>query len=136
VLARGVYLVWHRSRCQIHPLGPALTDIRGEKFNQPLFGSNNIAGRVSMSTFNDQTGVADFMKWKLNFHGGGVGAFLVAFLNLMKDTRRQVAAVPMAEARLVLAEATIADAILHSPIHPSDPTAVWIDDAVLLDDDD
>ena len=101
------------------------------------------------------------MKWKLAFYSGGVGTFLMGFLNLVKDARRQLTEVgpclarpalppsaalrnllllanahgpqvPMAEARLVMAEAQVAEAILAAPPMPGDPTVVWISDAVIL----
>lgn len=52
-------------------------------------------------------------QWKFHFYSGGVGTFLMAFLELMKSTRaqtRRLAAesAPLAEARPIMAEAQVA----------------------------
>jgi hypothetical protein len=54
-----------------------------------------------------------FLQWKFHFYSGGVGTFLMAFLELMKNTRnqaRQLAAdqAPIADARPIMAEAQVA----------------------------
>jgi hypothetical protein len=52
-------------------------------------------------------------QWKFHFYSGGVGTFLMAFMELMKSTRaqaRRLAAenAPLAEARPIMAEAQVA----------------------------
>jgi len=49
-----------------------------------LFGANNIAGRVIIAV----EGVEQRMKWKLAFYSGGVGTFLMAFMQLMRARRQ------------------------------------------------
>jgi len=63
-----------------------LADIFKEKFNQPLFGANNMTGRCAISP-SQVTGHEIY--WKLSFYSGGISTFLMAITRLLKDIRRQ-----------------------------------------------
>uniref|UniRef100_A0A7S0VTF0 Uncharacterized protein n=2 Tax=Hemiselmis tepida TaxID=464990 RepID=A0A7S0VTF0_9CRYP len=56
--------------------------IRREKFNQPIFGCNNIDGECAPLPSSD--GVTQF---RLSFHEGGVGTFLPIFYDLLNRNR-------------------------------------------------
>ncbi len=77
------------------------------------------------------------MKWKLAFYSGGVGTFLMAFLTLMRNCRAnrlRLQDVPTAEVRPFVAEAHVVQHILAAPMDPSDPTVMWVSDAVIVDE--
>lgn len=78
-----------------------LLDIRDEKFNQPLFGANNISGAYPPA-----------QKWKLTFNSGGIGTFLITFRNAIAGARErsslpqtvtaEAEAVPMADVSYIV----------------------------------
>eukprot|EP00615_Pteridomonas_danica_P011442 CAMPEP_0114328858 /NCGR_PEP_ID=MMETSP0101-20121206/677_1 /TAXON_ID=38822 ORGANISM="Pteridomonas danica, Strain PT" /NCGR_SAMPLE_ID=MMETSP0101 /ASSEMBLY_ACC=CAM_ASM_000211 /LENGTH=162 /DNA_ID=CAMNT_0001458301 /DNA_START=139 /DNA_END=627 /DNA_ORIENTATION=+ len=113
------------------------TDIKKERFNQPMFGANNIAGLVSIES---DSGNVD-MKWKFTFNNGGEGTFLMAFLKCMKAIRRIRAyeerqarenGVVTAEAFAFHVDAVAVDSILQAPQDARDPTSLWSDEAVFI----
>mmetsp|Transcript_51402 Transcript_51402/g.116898 ORF Transcript_51402/g.116898 Transcript_51402/m.116898 type:complete len:223 (-) Transcript_51402:300-968(-) len=110
------------------------SDIFKERFNQPIFGCNNISGRVRV----DYNGEADsYLEWRFYFLKGGVGTFLMAFLKCMKQQRRGLAAsqgpvVATAVAVPVFDSTELATAIRTSATDPSDPTVVWVENAVVI----
>lgn len=75
------------------PLGPQatfhafefpLTTLTGEKFNQPIFGANNLTGTVQPLEGSGLPGQASF---KLVFHEGGCGTFLHFFFRALRELR-------------------------------------------------
>mmetsp|Transcript_30807 Transcript_30807/g.71990 ORF Transcript_30807/g.71990 Transcript_30807/m.71990 type:complete len:192 (+) Transcript_30807:183-758(+) len=56
--------------------------IRREKFNQPIFGCNNIDGECAPLPSTDGD-----TKFKISFHEGGVGTFLPIFYDLLNRNR-------------------------------------------------
>mmetsp|Transcript_67411 Transcript_67411/g.185851 ORF Transcript_67411/g.185851 Transcript_67411/m.185851 type:complete len:465 (+) Transcript_67411:10-1404(+) len=99
-----------------------LTDIRNEKFNQPLFGANNISGTLEVPP--------TVQKWKLTFNSGGIGTFLHTFNQSIAGARArgslpqtvtaEAEAVPMADASYMAATAA-----LPAMFDPSDPAERW-----------
>jgi hypothetical protein len=61
-----------------------LTTLRDEKFNQPIFGANNLTGTVEPVIGGGLPGPASF---KLNFREGGCGTFLHFFLRSLREIR-------------------------------------------------
>lgn len=61
-----------------------LTTLSDEKFNQPIFGANNLSGTVEPIIGGGLPGPASF---KLNFREGGCGTFLHFFLRALREIR-------------------------------------------------
>ena len=59
--------------------------VRNERFNQPIFGANNMTGIVAPIS---EVGLLVDTRWKLVFKEGGVGTFLPIFLRMMDQFRR------------------------------------------------
>ena len=55
-----------------------------EKFNQPIFGCNNMTGVVDPIP---GMGLPSRVKWKISFTNGGVGTFLPLFARALKEMR-------------------------------------------------
>ena len=110
-----------------------LGKITKHRFNQPIFGANSIYVRIPH--LNPEL---ECMKCKLSFYSGGVGTFLAAFLRLMRALEHppRAGGVVVAEARPMVmhAEAQLATAIRGAPLNPNDPTAIWISDAIIVDE--
>ena len=76
-----------------------LATLGEEKFNQPIFGANNMTG-VS-PPLDLPEGSPDY-KWCIKFNNGGVGTFLPFFFRLLAEMRnrmQQAQAAPAAQVR-------------------------------------
>lgn len=63
--------------------------IRNEKFNQPVFGCNNLSGEVwSTEEGGGPNGVHPPHAFSLYFKNGGVGTFLPRFYLALEHARR------------------------------------------------
>ena len=65
-----------------------LSLVRSERFNQPIFGANNMTGCVPPL---DQAPGDGVYKWCISFRNGGVGTFLPFFFRLLEEMRRRMA---------------------------------------------
>eukprot|EP00615_Pteridomonas_danica_P019128 CAMPEP_0114378864 /NCGR_PEP_ID=MMETSP0102-20121206/1887_1 /TAXON_ID=38822 ORGANISM="Pteridomonas danica, Strain PT" /NCGR_SAMPLE_ID=MMETSP0102 /ASSEMBLY_ACC=CAM_ASM_000212 /LENGTH=159 /DNA_ID=CAMNT_0001533795 /DNA_START=157 /DNA_END=637 /DNA_ORIENTATION=- len=110
------------------------TDIKKERFNQPMFGANNIAGLVSIES---DSGNVD-MKWKFTFNNGGedYGVFEVYESDKKDPSNEERQArengVVTAEAFAFHVDAVAVDSILQAPQDARDPTSLWSDEAVFI----
>jgi len=111
-----------------------LQGILTNKFNQPVFGANNISG-TALSQGAD--GAEGTVKWKFAFYSGGVGTFLNVFLRMLAFVRQDDGHVTVAHASYVAtpAVAEVVEQLVGSaaPMDASDPSEVWISDAYVVD---
>lgn len=110
-----------------------LVYIHEEKFNQPIFFCNNLAGKVHPvipEGANRALYAPQF--FKISFKEGGTGTFIPLFMNLIKSVR---AAQRMAEEShpsappaepLPAASAPVDEMMRHAYIDPSDPTKLYL----------
>ena len=109
-----------------------LGKITKHRFNQPIFGANSISLRIL------HLNPRECMKCKLSFYSGGVGTFLAAFLRLLRALEHPPTAggavVAEAQPMAMHAEVQLATAIRGAPLNPNDPTAIWISDAIIVDE--
>jgi hypothetical protein len=70
-----------------------LVYITGDKLNQPIFGCNNLSGRVwPAAEGGGPAGSLPPHDWKVSFRNGGVGTFYPLFYALVQRARRAGAA--------------------------------------------
>eukprot|EP00747_Dinoflagellata_sp_TGD_P141928 gnl/TRDRNA2_/TRDRNA2_176185_c2_seq3.p2 gnl/TRDRNA2_/TRDRNA2_176185_c2~~gnl/TRDRNA2_/TRDRNA2_176185_c2_seq3.p2 ORF type:complete len:178 (+),score=33.39 gnl/TRDRNA2_/TRDRNA2_176185_c2_seq3:286-819(+) len=62
-----------------------LADVKNHKFNQPIFGANNLSAEVPV----DVGGSSGLAKFSLAFYRGGAGTFLPLFYREMKKIEEQ-----------------------------------------------
>lgn len=81
-----------------HHFDMPLATMHDEKFNQPIFGANNMTGQSP--PLDLEPGAEDY-KWCISFRNGGVGTFLPFFFRLLEEMRRrmQQAATPVVQVR-------------------------------------
>lgn len=99
-----------------------LATLYEEKFNQPIFGANNLTG-----TSPPLDGLPDNYTWCISFRNGGVGTFLPFFFRLLEEmrTRMQQASAPVAQAEPI--PDTVAQGLVQAAyVDPSDPTTFYI----------
>lgn len=110
-----------------------LVYIHEEKFNQPIFFCNNLAGKVHPvipEGANRALYAPHF--FKIMFKEGGTGTFIPIFMNLIKSVRAAQRVVeesqpsaPPAEP-LPAAPAPVDEMMRHAYIDPSDPTKLYL----------
>jgi hypothetical protein len=71
-----------------HAFDIPLATLKDEKFNQPIFGANNLSGA---SPPLDLAADAPNYVWVIKFNNGGVGTFLPFFFRLLGEMRNRVA---------------------------------------------
>ena len=96
-----------------------------EKFNQPIFGANNLTGRVApacdANTLEQLNGLNDF-KFCFTFTNGGCGTFLPIFFRIMGEVRRYGE-----EAAHHVAEQVLSGTFTGAAyIDPSDPSTIYV----------
>ena len=94
-----------------------------EKFNQPIFGCNNLTGVVDPIP---GMGLPSRVSWKVSFTRGGVGTLLPLFARALKEMRFQgTAQAAPANARLMQVVQT---GNLNSVafIDPNDPSTIFV----------
>jgi hypothetical protein len=110
-----------------------LVYIHEEKFNQPIFFCNNLAGKVH-PVIPEGANRALYAphSFKISFKEGGTGTFIPLFMNLIKSVRAAQRMVeesqpsaPPAEP-LPAASAPVEDMMRHAYIDPSDPTKLYL----------
>ena len=106
-----------------------LATMRSEKFNQPIFGANNLSGTTP--PLAGSTGLADDINWKIAFNNGGAGTFLHIFFRLLVEMRQRMAA-PAAEmvyehnVQQNLPQAVVTQVVQQAFVDPSDPTKLYV----------
>ena len=106
-----------------------LATMRSEKFNQPIFGANNLSGTTP--PLAGSTGLADDINWKIAFNNGGAGTFLHIFFRLLVEMRQRMAA-PAAEmvyehnVQQNLPQAVVTQVVQAAFVDPSDPTKLYV----------
>jgi len=101
-----------------------LANLRGERFNQPIFGANNLEFNVDAIPGEGVNGAA---RVKLYFKEGGCSAFLPIFfrsLGEMRDAETEVSQNPLQTA---MAQEVVAGTFQSSAfMDPSDPTTLYV----------
>lgn len=82
-----------------------------EKFNQPIFGPSNLAGKATPPSAQDKE-----ISWKFSFCQGGTGIVLRTFLDLMQKQR-----VDTDEIGLDFVEQA-----RQAFVDPSDPSVIYV----------
>ncbi|PRQ39705.1 putative PH domain-containing protein [Rosa chinensis] len=107
--------------------------VHGEKFNQPVFFCNNIAGQVEpVVPENQPAALYSVHSFKILFKDGGCGTFVPLFFNLLSSVRRynqqfQQANAPQAYVDPLQAAQTPVDEMMrHAYVDPNDPTRIFL----------
>ena len=115
-----------------------LAYVRGEAFNQPIFGANNISGEVWPATpGGGPFGSLPPHKFSFAFNSGGVGTFLPLWWGALEYTRSRprppVGGGPPPPPPMKSPGSGLAQAF----VDPSDPTTVYVEapNAPEMDDD-
>lgn len=104
-----------------------MANLSEESFNQPIFGANNLSGKVQ-AIANEAAGVTGTVQVKLYFNEGGCATFLRVFFNAMDQIRRIPTAVPVAsEFTQAVASGSFVQAAF---VDPSDPSTVYVSQPV------
>ena len=100
-----------------------LTYIRGDRFNQPVFGCNNLSGECWPTREGGGPG-GSFppLRYYLYFKEGGVGTFLPLYFQFMEQARQTARAQQLSPA----AAAEINGGIATAFVDPSDPTTLFL----------
>ena len=100
-----------------------MANVSGEKFNQPIFGANNLTA-VVMALGNAQAGVVGSVDFKLTFNEGGCSTFLQYFFKAIGQMRQIPTAVPVASA---FTQAAAAGQFVNAAVvDPNDPTTCYV----------
>ena len=105
-----------------------LATLYGEKFNQPIFGANNMTGKSPPLDLGEG---ADHYKWCISFRNGGVGTFLPFFFRLLQEMRQrmQQMAAPQqqtpAQAQPI-PQAVVQGLVMSAFVDPNDPTKLYV----------
>lgn len=111
--------------------------VSGEKFNQPIFHCNNIAGYVEpVVPESENRALYSTHSFKILFKDGGCGTFVPLFFNLVSSVRQynqQVsAAAPQPQADPLQASQTPVDEMMrHAYVDPNDPTKIYLQQPTL-----
>lgn len=120
----------------IHGFDLPLVYIHEEKFNQPIFFCNNLAGKVH-PVIPEGANRALYAPhvFKIMFKEGGTGTFIPLFMNMIKSVRasqrmmeassQQPPSAPPAEP-LPAASAPVDEMMRHAYIDPSDPSKLYL----------
>ena len=92
-----------------------LATLYTEKFNQPIFGANNLTGT---SPPLDLPPERDHYTWCIKFNNGGVGTFLPFFFRLLQEMRMRMQQAPQAAAAPV-AQVSRERTASHAPLQLS-----------------
>jgi hypothetical protein len=110
-----------------------LVYIHEEKFNQPIFFCNNLAGKVHLvipEGANRALYAPHF--FKISFKEGGTGTFIPLFMNLIRSVRAAQSMVEESQPSappsepLPAASAPVDEMMRHAYIDPSDPTKLYL----------
>ena len=105
--------------------------MRNERFNQPIFGANNMSGT------NDPLpgGLTNAITWTLTFKEGGVGTFLPLFFRLVQEMRHRMAQENQAQYEHNFAAPPVAQQVVQqilgaAYVDPNDPTKLYVSQPV------
>lgn len=112
-------------RSSISGFDMPLATMQNEKFNQPIFGANNMTG---VSPPLEGGGLTEDIKWCLSFKDGGVGTFLPLFFRLLMEMRSRMAApANYAHTEQAAIPQVVAQQIVGAAyVDPSDPTKLYV----------
>lgn len=108
-----------------------LATVAAEKFNQPIFGANNMTGESPPL----DNATADNWKWCISFRNGGVGTFLPFFFRLLTEMRQRMRALsgqaPQADPSYtpVFDLPTSQGFVQTAFVDPGDPTTFYVPSA-------
>jgi hypothetical protein len=110
------------------PLGT----MHNERFNQPIFGANNMTGTSEPLP----GGLTDEIKWTLTFKEGGVGTFLPLFFRLVQEMRRRMAQESQSQYEHSFAAPPVAQQVVQhiigaAYVDPNDPTKLYVSQPVV-----
>ncbi|XP_027917186.1 UPF0664 stress-induced protein C29B12.11c [Vigna unguiculata] len=106
--------------------------VHGEKFNQPIFHCNNLAGHVEPVVPNDQhRALYSTHSFKIIFKEGGCGTFIPLFFNLIASVRQYNQHYNMQQAQsyvdpLQAAQTPVDEMMRHAYVDPNDPTKIFL----------
>ncbi|KAL3818760.1 hypothetical protein ACJIZ3_004665 [Penstemon smallii] len=107
--------------------------VHGEKFNQPIFFCNNIAGLVDpVVPDNENRALYSTHSFKILFKEGGCGTFIPLFFNLIASVRQHnqhTNAEAQAQSRLdplQAAQTPVDEMMRHAYVDPNDPTRIFL----------
>ena len=112
-----------QNNCEFSSFRIPLTKMYKEKFNQPIFGANNLAGKVPPvgdENLLNQLGVADF-KFRFTFNEGGCGTFLPIFFRIMGAVREFGD-----QAAQHVAPQVLSGSFAAAYVDPSDPSTIYV----------
>lgn len=102
-----------------------LVYVRNDKFNQPIFGCNNLSGECwPVSDDGGPNGSRPPHKYALYFREGGVGTFLPLYGNFIALAR--AAEVDRRKQEELRSEDQTAQALKHAYVDPNDPTSLYL----------
>ncbi|XP_042053327.1 uncharacterized protein LOC121798406 [Salvia splendens] len=106
-----------------------LLHVHDEKFHQPIFYCNNIAGYVEPVVPDDEhLALYSTHSFKILFKEGGCGTFVSLFFNLIGSVRQysqHLAAQPRVDP-LQAAQTPVDEMMRHAYVDPSDPTRIFL----------
>lgn len=118
---RMVFVAEGRPGASFSAFDLPLATTSDEKFNQPIFGANNMTGTNPPL---DGTGLTADIKWCISFRNGGVGTFLPFFFGLLGEMRTRMSR-PQAAAEAI--PASVAQSMVQQAfVDPSDPTKFYV----------
>jgi hypothetical protein len=97
-----------------------ITSLSDEKFNQPIFGANNLSGRVTPVVGAEQ-GLSDWT-FAFYFKNGGCGTFLPLFFMAMERGRQNTNQFAV-DLQTEIANGSIAR---RAFVDPNDPTVIYV----------
>ena len=105
--------------------------MRNERFNQPIFGANNMSGT------NEPLpgGLTNAITWTLTFKEGGVGTFLPLFFRLVQEMRHCMAQENQAQYEHNFAAPPVTQQVVQqilgaAYVDPNDPTKLYVSQPV------
>jgi len=100
-----------------------LATLYDEKFNQPIFGANNMTGKCPPL---DSSGLAEDIKWYIGFKNGGVGTLLPFFFNMLQEMRNRMSQPNPTSVNAVVPETVAQSLVQAAYVDPSDPTKFYV----------
>lgn len=99
--------------------------IRNDKFNQPIFGCNHLAGECwPVSPDGGPGGSLPPYTWRLNFLAGGVGTLLPMYFRFLKAVRE--AEHDRKRAEELANHGAVKETVNQAFVDPSDPTTIYL----------
>jgi hypothetical protein len=112
-----------RSGHQFSAFDMPVSYISGEKFNQPIFGANNVSGTCAPI---QEMGIQGPTTFKLTFRHGGCGTFLHSFLRLMAEARQAQARATAMAATAFTQQIVSGQFQQQAYVDPNDPSVIFV----------